>query len=179
MARFDVLFRLEENRWNGTVAPQLVVRRVFDAEDRYEELAAWLRAQWKLDARDPAAEDVFDELLLESGVKRSLLESERFRALEERRAPAAASPSARCGSERRSSGGESRRRGLGIASRRGAPSLAGPQCHDHRVGRTAADSLPREDSVLWMHEQCRLVLVRPAGKPVGDSRSPCPPTSTP
>ena len=90
--RFDVLFRLEENRWNGTVAPQLVVRRVFDSEDRYEELAAWLRAQWKLDARDPAAEDVFDELLLESGVKRSLLESERFRALLEEPAalPAAA-----------------------------------------------------------------------------------------
>ena len=43
VGRFDVLFRLEENRWNGTVAPQLVVRRVFDAEDRYEELAAWLR----------------------------------------------------------------------------------------------------------------------------------------
>ena len=50
VGRFDVVFRLEENRWNGTVAPQLVVRRVFDAEDRYEELAAWLRAQWKLDA---------------------------------------------------------------------------------------------------------------------------------
>ena len=90
--RFDVLFRLEENRWNGTVAPQLVVRRVFDSEDRYEELAAWLRAQWKLEARDPAAEDVFDELLLESGVKRSLLESECFRELLEEPAalPAAA-----------------------------------------------------------------------------------------
>ena len=81
VGRFDVLFRLEENRWNGTVAPQLVVRRVFDAEDRYEELAAWLRAQWKLDDRDPAAQEVFDELHLEDGVKRSLLESERFRAL--------------------------------------------------------------------------------------------------
>jgi single-stranded-DNA-specific exonuclease len=79
--RFDVLFRLEENRWNGTVAPQLVVRRVFDSEDRYEELAAWLRAQWKLEARDPAAQEVFDELQLEDGVKRSLLESEGFRAL--------------------------------------------------------------------------------------------------
>ncbi len=28
--RYDVAFRLEENRWNGTSAPQLVVRRVFD-----------------------------------------------------------------------------------------------------------------------------------------------------
>ena len=26
--RYDVVFRLEENHWNGTVAPQLVVRRV-------------------------------------------------------------------------------------------------------------------------------------------------------
>jgi len=81
VGRFDVLFRLQENRWNGTVAPQLVVRRVFDSEDRYEELAAWLRAQWKLDARDPAAQEVFDELHLDDGVKRSLLESERFRGL--------------------------------------------------------------------------------------------------
>src|SRR5205814_7137495 len=39
---FDVAFRLEENRWNGTVAPQLVVRRVFDAEPRYRELRDWL-----------------------------------------------------------------------------------------------------------------------------------------
>jgi single-stranded-DNA-specific exonuclease len=27
---FDVAFRLKENHWNGTVAPQLVVRRIFD-----------------------------------------------------------------------------------------------------------------------------------------------------
>ncbi len=32
--RFDVAFRLKQNRWNGTVAPQLVVRRVFDAAER-------------------------------------------------------------------------------------------------------------------------------------------------
>src|SRR6266576_738171 len=29
---YDVAFRLQENRWNGTVAPQLVVRRIFDAD---------------------------------------------------------------------------------------------------------------------------------------------------
>ena len=40
VGRYDVVFRLEENRWNGTVAPQLVVRRVFDADDRYDELVA-------------------------------------------------------------------------------------------------------------------------------------------
>jgi single-stranded-DNA-specific exonuclease len=79
--RFDVVFRLEENRWNGTVAPQLVVRRVLDGDDRYVELAASLRAQWGTESRDPVTQAIFDELQLESGVKRSLLESERFRAL--------------------------------------------------------------------------------------------------
>src|SRR5207237_1150096 len=38
VGRYDVAFRLQENHWNGTVAPQLVVRRVFDADDRFEEL---------------------------------------------------------------------------------------------------------------------------------------------
>src|SRR4051794_10522922 len=79
--RFDVVFRLQENRWNGTVAPQLVIRRVFDADDRYVELVDWFRDQWKGESRDPVAQEIFDELGLESGVKRSLLESERFRAL--------------------------------------------------------------------------------------------------
>ena len=32
--RYDLAFRLKENRWNGTVAPQLVVRRLFDAPGR-------------------------------------------------------------------------------------------------------------------------------------------------
>src|SRR5205814_5427427 len=81
VGRYDVAFRLEENRWNGTVAPQLVVRRVLEADDRYDELAAWLRAQWGVEERDAVAQEIFDELALESGFKRSLLESERFRAL--------------------------------------------------------------------------------------------------
>ncbi|HET7857133.1 MAG TPA: single-stranded-DNA-specific exonuclease RecJ [Gaiellaceae bacterium] len=83
--RYDVVFRLEENHWNGTVAPQLVVRRIFAAPDRYEELRGWLAAQWKLDEAERAAEarTVFAELELngDAGVKRQLLESERFRAL--------------------------------------------------------------------------------------------------
>jgi single-stranded-DNA-specific exonuclease len=79
--RFDVLFRLEENRWNGTVAPQLVVRRVVDTEDRYMQLADSFRSQWKPEDRDAVAQEIFDELGLESGIERSLLESERFRAL--------------------------------------------------------------------------------------------------
>src|SRR5439155_79195 len=30
LGRYDIAFRLQENRWNGTVAPQLVVRRIVD-----------------------------------------------------------------------------------------------------------------------------------------------------
>ena len=74
-------FRLQENRWNGTIAPQLVVRRVFDAHERYVELVAWFREQWSVEQRDAAAQEIFDELELGDRVRRSLLESERFRAL--------------------------------------------------------------------------------------------------
>jgi single-stranded-DNA-specific exonuclease len=82
VGRYDVAFRLQENRWNGTVSPQLVVRRIFDAADGYEPLRDWLKTQWKLDAasRSPDAAAVFAELELEHGW-RSLFESERFRAL--------------------------------------------------------------------------------------------------
>src|SRR5205814_138965 len=34
--RYDVAFRLDANRWNGTVSPQLVVRRIFDTPEGYE-----------------------------------------------------------------------------------------------------------------------------------------------
>ena len=82
-SRFDVAFRLKENRWNGTVAPQLVVRRVFDAPEAYDELRTWLAEQWRAgeDAWTPDARRVFAELGLGEGVKRQLLESASFRAL--------------------------------------------------------------------------------------------------
>jgi single-stranded-DNA-specific exonuclease len=83
-ALYDVAFRLEENRWNGTVAPQLVVRRIFAAVPRYRELHAWLAAEWKQpeSARDAEAAAIFDELrIVEGGPRRDLLESARFRAL--------------------------------------------------------------------------------------------------
>jgi single-stranded-DNA-specific exonuclease len=82
-ALYDIAFRLEENRWNGTVAPQLVVRRVFPTASRYLELREWLAGEWRkpVTARDPAAVAIFDELGLESGRRRDLLESARFRAL--------------------------------------------------------------------------------------------------
>ncbi len=83
-ALYDVAFRLEENHWNGTVAPQLVVRRIFRAAARYRELHAWLTAEWKKpeSARDAEAQTIFAELhLVEGGPRRDLLESQRFRDL--------------------------------------------------------------------------------------------------
>src|SRR3954449_7048566 len=47
VGRYDVAFRLQENHWNGTSSPQLVVRRIFDADERFVELRAWLANEWK------------------------------------------------------------------------------------------------------------------------------------
>ncbi len=89
--RYDIVFRLQENRWNGMVAPQLVVRRVFDAPEGYDELRAWLVEQWRAveSARAAEARLIFDELELVGGGTRSLLESATFRALLEDKPPLA------------------------------------------------------------------------------------------
>jgi single-stranded-DNA-specific exonuclease len=83
--RFDVAFRLEENRWNGTVAPQLVVRRVFDRDPRYRELRDWLGRLWRDEAEawPPEAAAIFAELELgdNGSGRRHLLESATFRRL--------------------------------------------------------------------------------------------------
>jgi single-stranded-DNA-specific exonuclease len=81
--RYDVAFRLQENRWNGVVSPQLVVRRVFDAVDGFDELRDWLAAQWQAGEASwtPEARAIFTELELADGMRRSLLESPTFRAL--------------------------------------------------------------------------------------------------
>lgn len=84
VGRYDVAFRLEENRWNGTVAPQLVVRRVFDAPDGFADLREWLKEEFRKDEaeRHADAAAIFTELeLAETGGKRHLLESETFREL--------------------------------------------------------------------------------------------------
>jgi hypothetical protein len=83
IGRYDVVFRLQENRWNGTVAPQLVVRRIFDAAERYDELRDWLAGQWRAGEAGWTAEarTIFAELELAEGAKRNLLESEAFRRL--------------------------------------------------------------------------------------------------
>jgi single-stranded-DNA-specific exonuclease len=84
--RYDVAFRLQENRWNGVVSPQLVVRQVFDAADGVEELREWLARQWRAGeaAWSPEARAIFAELELGDGSRRSLLESASFRRLLER-----------------------------------------------------------------------------------------------
>jgi single-stranded-DNA-specific exonuclease len=85
--RFDVAFRLKENRWNGTVAPQLVVRRLFEAPGAYDDLRTWLAAEWRAGeaAWTADARAIFAELCLApDGPSRQLLESETFRALLER-----------------------------------------------------------------------------------------------
>ena len=87
---FDVACRLKENHWNGTVSPQLVVRRLFDTPEGYEELRTHLGHLWRSGEGSwtPEARRIFAELGLEagSGRRRQLLESETFRAMLEREA---------------------------------------------------------------------------------------------
>jgi single-stranded-DNA-specific exonuclease len=87
-ALFDIAFRLKENRWNGTVAPQLVVRRLFETDERYEALRDRFVTLWRAgeEAWTPEARRVFEELGLTGGAvgRRQLLESETFRSLLER-----------------------------------------------------------------------------------------------
>ncbi len=82
---FDIVCRLKENQWNGTVAPQLVVRRILDTADGYEQLRAAFADMWRQgeQAWSPEARLVFAELALaaEGGRRRQLLESEAFREL--------------------------------------------------------------------------------------------------
>jgi len=88
--RYDVAVRLQENRWNGVVSPQLVVRRIFDATEGFDELRDWLAEQWRAgeDAWTQEARQIFSELELRDGSRRSLLESPTFRHLLEEKPPA-------------------------------------------------------------------------------------------
>ena len=125
---FDVACRLKENRWNGTIAPQLVVRRLFETPESYEELRAHLAGLWRAGEGSwtPDARTVFAELGLTLAVdgktrRRQLVESETFRALLTARGHAplrASQPRARLisgGEHQRSAGNASR---MATASRR-------------------------------------------------------------
>ncbi|HEX5468435.1 MAG TPA: single-stranded-DNA-specific exonuclease RecJ [Gaiellaceae bacterium] len=81
--RYDVAFKLAANHWNGTVSPQLVVKRIFDTPDRFDDLRLGLVAEWKAGpgAWSEFARAVFSELGVEDGgAWRSLVESETFLA---------------------------------------------------------------------------------------------------
>jgi single-stranded-DNA-specific exonuclease len=82
VGHYDIAFRLQENTWNGTTSPQLVVRRVFDTPDRYLELRERFRREWSSQSLSPEGETIVAELALEAGGPwRSLLESECFRRM--------------------------------------------------------------------------------------------------
>jgi single-stranded-DNA-specific exonuclease len=82
VGRYDIAFRLEENRWNGTTAPQLVVRRIFETPDRYLELRDRFVREWRSGRLSPDGAKIVAELDLEPGGPwRSLLGSETFRML--------------------------------------------------------------------------------------------------
>ena len=73
--RYDIACRLKENRWNGTIAPQLVIRRLFDTPDGYEELRASLVELWRAGGEsdvDDEARTIFAELELDDGAGASL-----------------------------------------------------------------------------------------------------------
>src|SRR5205823_6699553 len=76
VGHYDVAFRLEANQWNGTVAPQLNVREVFDGDERYVERREWHKAEWRKpeEQRDPSAAAVFAELAPQQGRKPHLPE---------------------------------------------------------------------------------------------------------
>jgi single-stranded-DNA-specific exonuclease len=82
VGHYDLAFRLEENTWNGTTSPQLVVRRIFETPDRYLDLRARFAEEWRAGKLSPEGELIMAELGLEDGrTWRSLLESETFQAL--------------------------------------------------------------------------------------------------
>jgi single-stranded-DNA-specific exonuclease len=80
---YDLAFRLEENRWNGTVAPQLVIRHILEGDSRYPALRAQLAAEWEAGetAWSPEGRAIFEELALGAGTPTSLYESDTFREL--------------------------------------------------------------------------------------------------
>src|SRR5918995_224552 len=85
VGRYDVAFRLAANSWNGTVSPQLIVKRMFETPDGYHDLRARLAREWLLgsDAWSPEARAIFAELGLEEDFegRRHLVESPAFLAV--------------------------------------------------------------------------------------------------
>jgi single-stranded-DNA-specific exonuclease len=91
---YDVAFRLSANRWNGSVSPQLLVKRIFDTPDGYADLRQRLAEEWRAgpDRWSPEARAIFEELgLIDAPAAwRSVVESETFLALLRQPIPLAA-----------------------------------------------------------------------------------------
>jgi single-stranded-DNA-specific exonuclease len=85
VGRYDVAFKLAANSWNGTVSPQLVVKRIFETPDGYAELRGRLAREWLAgsDAWSAEARAIFAELGLDEDPegRRHLVESATFRDL--------------------------------------------------------------------------------------------------
>jgi len=98
--RWDVVFRLEANHWNGSVTPQLVVKQIFESTAAYAELRDRFAREWKAGDDDwsPEGHEIFRELQLIEGdelsFRRHLIEAETFRGLLEQAEPAELSQAA-------------------------------------------------------------------------------------
>ncbi len=104
---FDVVFRLEENHWNGTVAPQLVVRDVWETDPRYEQLRAQLAGEWR------AGEDAWTA----AGARRSSTSSASSRAARRRATCSSPSGSESCWRKPSRRRWQKRRKRLRVAQR--------------------------------------------------------------
>ena len=81
--RRNIACRLKENRWNGTIAPRLVVRRLFDTHRPATRSCEHIGLLWKAgeDAWTSEARGSSPSCRLAGGARRQLYESEAFRTL--------------------------------------------------------------------------------------------------
>src|SRR5262249_10720882 len=135
-APYDIAFRLEENRWNGTVAPQLVVRRVFPSAARFGELRDWLVAEFR---KPPSSRDAEAERAGGSGWG-SGADLRGARAHRSRRPRSKTSP-ARIASLPRSARYRAAASGRGLNDREVLPAV---QREGERAGETEDATAPAE-----------------------------------
>ena len=85
--RWDIVFRLEANHWNGSVSPQLVVRKILESTAAYARLRDRFADEWRSGKENwsPEGREIFSELQLVDGAelsfRRHLVEADTFRQL--------------------------------------------------------------------------------------------------
>ena len=85
--RWDLVFRLEANHWNGSVSPQLVVRQIFESTAAYAGLRDRFAREWRSGSENwsPEGRAIFRELQLVDGAelsfRRHLVEADTFQRL--------------------------------------------------------------------------------------------------